>query len=219
MHARLLQPTEYAWVPWKNGRGVTREILVAEPMPNAHPPFLYRLSMAEVTEGGSFSTFAGIDRGLLLLSGEGMRLDSVGQDSRVVEPSGPPVFFSGDWQTQCQLLGGPCRDLNLMWDRSRLVAQIEVCPLPCALDTLHKGVAALILFSLDAPVQVQQAGGESLAVPHQGTLVFSPEPDEPVEVSVRGPATARVARFVLMARGPAQGTAAGHNRAAASAPA
>lgn len=67
-------------MPWKNGGGVTRE-LVKLPHPTDPARFLARLSIATVATSGPFSAFPGIDRTLLMLEGRGMRLSLDGTRS------------------------------------------------------------------------------------------------------------------------------------------
>lgn len=95
--------------PWKNGGGVTRELL-AWPEP-AH--WRVRLSVAEVTAEGPFSRFEGVQRWFAVLQGDGVRLTV---DGAVTEMGGgdAPLGFSGEAATHCALLGGPTRDFNLM---------------------------------------------------------------------------------------------------------
>ena len=62
-------------VPWKNGGGVTREI-VCYPAGADIQSFEWRMSIAEVARDGPFSDFSGIDRVITLLSGNGIRLVS-----------------------------------------------------------------------------------------------------------------------------------------------
>jgi environmental stress-induced protein Ves len=58
---RLLRAGERQALPWKNGGGVTREVI-------AHPPgsdlrhFDWRVSIAEIQGAGAFSSFPGTSR-------------------------------------------------------------------------------------------------------------------------------------------------------------
>lgn len=60
-HGRILRAAERPALPWKNGGGVTREVV-------AHPPgsdlghFDWRVSIAEIHNAGPFSRFPGIER-------------------------------------------------------------------------------------------------------------------------------------------------------------
>ncbi len=52
--------------PWKNGGGVTREI-VCQPPGAGLAAFDWRVSIATIASDGPFSLFAGIDRVITLL--------------------------------------------------------------------------------------------------------------------------------------------------------
>ncbi|MBS0193963.1 MAG: HutD family protein [Proteobacteria bacterium] len=84
MPLRSIPANEYRRVRWRNGGGWTREIAsgrmpvesVATSMPTGD--WDWRLSIAEIERDGPFSEFAGCDRVLVLLSGNGMRLNFTG---------------------------------------------------------------------------------------------------------------------------------------------
>ena len=96
--------------PWKNGGGVTRELL-AWP---AAADWLVRISVADIEKDGPFSAFPGIKRSITVLSGAGIRL---GEPLNVeLRTSDPPVTFSGDLTPDCELVNGPTRDLNAMFN-------------------------------------------------------------------------------------------------------
>lgn len=123
---RIIHPSEHRPQRWKNGGGTTTEI-VREPPVDAAPGdrFLYRVSIADVASDGPFSIFEGYDRHIMLLSGHGMRLD--GGEHGVIELTRhEPRAFSGDWAVTGTLRDGPVRDFNLMVDRARLRASLEV---------------------------------------------------------------------------------------------
>lgn len=117
-------------VPWKNGGGVTREI-VCYPAGADIQSFEWRMSIAEVARDGPFSDFSGIDRVVTLLSGNGIRLvsqqgDTGGMNHLLNEPF-QPFDFSGDLPITAELLDGPCQDFNVMTRRGACVAQVSVC--------------------------------------------------------------------------------------------
>lgn len=95
--------------PWRNGGGVTRELL-AWPTRDA---WRARISVADVTTSGPFSRFEGIERWFAVLEGEGVALVRPGH-THVLAPAGEPLLFDGGEPVNCELLGGATRDLNLM---------------------------------------------------------------------------------------------------------
>jgi environmental stress-induced protein Ves len=121
--------------PWKNGGGGTCEIACWPPGAGL-ADFAWRLSIASIARSGPFSVFAGVNRCIMLLDGDGVHLMSVqstdstqtGQvdiDHRL-DTSMQPFAFSGDNAVHCTLLGGPSRDFNVMTRRGEWHADVQV---------------------------------------------------------------------------------------------
>jgi len=112
---------------WRNGAGWTREIFAARP-DNAGD-WAWRLSIAEIDADAPFSAFPGVDRELVLLTGDGLRLCF---DDGEVVTLGPPhdaVRFAGERALRGELVAGPTTDFNLMWRRDRVRARCWRRPL------------------------------------------------------------------------------------------
>ncbi len=126
-YARLLEPRDYRAMPWKNGRGVTREIAIFPPHSAlVDQPFLWRISLADVTSDCEFSSFPGYDRTLLLAEGNGMVLSFDAAPAVEIRERWQPVHFQGEWHTRCRLLDGPVRDFNVMTAREKVSHTCEV---------------------------------------------------------------------------------------------
>jgi environmental stress-induced protein Ves len=97
---------------WKNGGGLTRELLR---WPAAAPDsdWRLRLSVAEIARDGPFSPFPGVRRWFVVLAGAGVVLSLPGGE-RVLRPGDSPLCFDGAAAPGCRLLAGPTSDLNLM---------------------------------------------------------------------------------------------------------
>lgn len=93
--------------PWRNGGGVTRELLA---WPRADD-WALRVSVADIARDGPFSAFAGVERWFAVLTGDGVRLGAPAVD---VAADGDALRFDGGDAPACALRGGPTRDLNLM---------------------------------------------------------------------------------------------------------
>lgn len=115
-----------AATPWKNGGGTTREI-VRVPAGADLDAFDWRVSIAELTADGSFSSFPGIDRVIALLEGAGvhMRSRDGAVDHRLTTPFAP-FAFSGDQPIDATLIVGQSRDFNVMTRRSHVRATVQV---------------------------------------------------------------------------------------------
>ena len=94
---------------WKNGGGLTRELLTWPTGADWH----VRLSVADITADGPFSAFEGVQRWFAVLEGDGVCLtvDGVTTELRAVSPA---FDFAGAAQTSCALRGGSTQDFNLM---------------------------------------------------------------------------------------------------------
>ena len=111
-------------MPWKNGGGVTTEVAVS-PADAGLNDFDWRVSMARVEGSGPFSQFAGIDRTLAVLEGEGIVLDIAGRPPISVTRATDPLSFPADVSTAAALIGGPITDLNVMTRRGRFSHRVE----------------------------------------------------------------------------------------------
>ena len=106
---RQLCALDVAPVPWRNGGGLTRELLTW-PSPQ---DWRCRLSVADIASEGPFSAFPGVARHFVVLEGDGVALAFDGEPVEQC-PSNAPLVFDGALTPSCHLLGGPVRDLNLM---------------------------------------------------------------------------------------------------------
>lgn len=172
-----------AWVtqPWKNGGGVTHEILRDGPPER----FRLRVSLAEVSRDGPFSRFDEVDRVIVLVEGRGFTLH--GEHTRTLAEPGVPHAFAGEEPIQCALVEGPVRDLNLMVDRRRARLEAERVVLPAGAHTLATGGGELLVFVLAGSVRV----GSDVLPTH--ALVHT---DAPLGLEVPEAATLVVARVL-----------------------
>jgi environmental stress-induced protein Ves len=112
--------------PWRNGGGVTRELLTwSAPEGLVHDGAArhgrdasaagwdLRVSVADITQDGPFSAFPGISRCFAVLEGAGVVLNLREQDQTLTAAS-EPLAFEGAEAPGCRLVSGPTRDLNLM---------------------------------------------------------------------------------------------------------
>lgn len=111
-------------MPWKNGGGTTREIAAWPPAAGLEA-FDWRLSIADIAADGPFSAFPGIDRQIVLLDGDGVRLRARdGSFDHRLSAVGEPFAFAGEATVDATLLGGPTRDFNVMTRRGRCRASV-----------------------------------------------------------------------------------------------
>jgi environmental stress-induced protein Ves len=144
MSGRILRSRDYQRMPWKNGGGTTTEI-----WKHATPTgeMLWRLSIADVASDGPFSEFPGIDRWIMVISGNGMYLAIDGLGTKRLDRPFEPLFFAGDAKTNCRLIDGPIRDFNFMIARSFGKGALQVLPLTAGMAApLDEDTAAIHVF-------------------------------------------------------------------------
>lgn len=126
--------------PWKNGGGSTREIVCCPPGADLHS-FDWRVSIATIDRSGPFSVFAGVDRCIVLLAGDGVALHApqAGWQHRLDSPL-QPFGFSGDDAVDCTLLGSASTDCNVMTRRGTLSPDVQVLHAQAALPTTRQGL-------------------------------------------------------------------------------
>ncbi|GAA2151707.1 HutD family protein [Kitasatospora kazusensis] len=162
MTVQVLRAGERPASPWLNGGGVTREV-AGFPAGAGLADFDWRVSLADVAQGGPFSRFTGVDRVITVVQGAGMALTVAGTEHELAQPY-RPFAFPGDAETDCRLLGGPVVDFNVMTRRGRATAEVEIADfqreievpegavllLVCLAGTAELGAADLRLGPLDA---------------------------------------------------------------------
>lgn len=94
---------------WRNGGGVTRELL-AWP---GQDGWRVRISVADIEADGPFSTYPGVQRWFTVLLGGGVALTIAGTE-RLCRIGDAPFAFSGESSASCRPLAGASRDLNFM---------------------------------------------------------------------------------------------------------
>lgn len=168
---RILRAADYRVMPWKNGGGTTTEIAVV-PDGAGLDDFDWRVSMARVEGGGPFSGFAGVDRTLAVLEGEGIILDIAGRPPAEVTAASAPLSFPADVATTAALISGPITDLNVMTRRGRATHTVERLMVSAPTD-IRPTTATTLILPLDGEVGVTDPTPSRLGP--RDTLVIGPD--------------------------------------------
>lgn len=175
---RVLRATDYTRMPWKNGGGETLEIAVFPPGAGLEE-FDWRVSTATVAADGPFSSFAGVDRTLSILSGAGLILSIDNGVPVILDRNSPPCSFPADKPTSARLLDGTITDLNVMTRRGHYTHYVQRIETPCVLvPSPH------IRFVLcnQGKLQVSTLGGE-LTLDALDCLILAPYERDRVALS------------------------------------
>lgn len=120
---KLVTLASVAPQPWRNGGGLTRELL-AWPMDPAQGPWLARISVADIMRDGDFSVYPGVERWFAVIDGAGVELGFASGTLNLTNCT-EPCRFDGEEAPACRLLAGPTRDLNLMSQRASGDSQMQ----------------------------------------------------------------------------------------------
>jgi environmental stress-induced protein Ves len=153
----ILRAADYRTEPWKNGGGVTREILREPVRPGA---FDWRLSLATIESAGPFSAFEGYQRTLVLVRGAGIELNFAQHGTSRLSAPGQTATFDGEWQTSCTLLDGPSTDLNLIVSKERAQSTSRVAPLTDGQTIQTADWTEVLLCCLSGAIQLTNTAGE-----------------------------------------------------------
>jgi len=155
--ALILRAADRSSAPWKNGGGLTREVAV-------HPPgsdlenFDWRVSLAEVQRAGAFSTFAGVDRHMAVISGR-LGVSIAARAPFSLSSDSQPLTFPGEVPVYAEPGAEPVTDLNVMTRRGRSVARLTRCSAAVATQLGLEADTTLLLAL--APLAVRAAGLEA----------------------------------------------------------
>ena len=144
--------------PWKNGGGVTRELLR---LPAGGDDSTLRISVADIGADGPFSPFPGVTRWFAVLDGAGVRL-AFADRTLNVGPGDAPLRFEGADAPDCTLLDGPTRDLNVMVRHDRAESLVTQATF---LDEAEPGTSPGFGFFALQPLALHGAGALPVTMP------------------------------------------------------
>jgi environmental stress-induced protein Ves len=183
----VIRKDSFSRTAWKNGGGVTHEAIR---VPASGEPFSWRVSVAHIEKSGPFSDFAGYHRRMLLLRGRGLDLTFGNGRRSELREVGDSVEFDGATSTHCNLIEGPCIDLNLI-TASSLRTAAKLVQLEGSFTVEAAAGQTLLVFSLAAALALGDAAGGGtrlnpwdLAVLLQGTLHLDIAEDAPAAVPI-----------------------------------
>ena len=122
---RIVRPADFRSQPWKNGGGITHEIVR---WPDSEH-YDIRVSIADDREPGPFSRFPGYRRWSFLAGAAPIVLDIAGVP-HLLTALGDHIDVDGDAPITCALPAGPTRLLNIL---AREPVGAHVGRGPCAL--------------------------------------------------------------------------------------
>lgn len=122
-----LGPSNFLTLLWRNRQGKTSQMVIYPPeADSSEGHFLFRITKAPVANNASWSLFPGYNRHVLVLEGQGIRLDHGPHGTAELTRYSKPHLFAGEWETQPTLAQGPIVDFNVMVAHGRAETAIDV---------------------------------------------------------------------------------------------
>jgi environmental stress-induced protein Ves len=168
---QILRRAGYRQMPWKNGQGLTEEVLTF-PEGSTVDAFDWRISIAHVGADGPFSLFPGIDRTIALLDGAGLILDLPDETEQLLSPGGKPFAFPGEWDISSRNVDGGTMDLNIMTRRGRATHRLTRQRLEAGAALIASTTTVLIV---NAPATLDASGVAISLQRFEGLLISSGE--------------------------------------------
>jgi environmental stress-induced protein Ves len=166
---QIIRKASFKATPWKNGGGITHEALR---VPESDDPFRWRVSVAHIDASGPFSEFAEYNRKMVLLQGSGVELRFADGVSKSLRKVGELVEFDGAVAAQCELLKGPCVDLNLMVIKSEVV-MVRVERFIESVAVKASRTETLLIFPIDRRVTLEITLGKTVTLEPWDLAVLS----------------------------------------------
>lgn len=161
---------DYRQMLWKNGAGYTVEL--ARSAGENLDTFDWRISMADVKSAGDFSRFNGMQRILTVLEGQGIELyiDDEYESLTTLQS----VQFSGESATRCELIDGPIRDFNLIYDPKQFHARLQWYFEPTKTE-IFSSADLIFIFNQSTELLDIEIDGQVFQLQHQESLYIEQE--------------------------------------------
>ncbi len=141
-----LDPAGYRRTPWKNGGGVTVDIVEHEDA--------WRFGRTPITTPGPFSDYSGFDRAQVLVAGHGLVLQTPTGEIDVRTPL-KPVAFAGEMPIVSCLEAGPVEVVNLIGNRAKVRIDLQVLQAGAALG---RSAGTHIVYAAQGPAALAIEG-------------------------------------------------------------
>ena len=165
----IYSPESFITMPWRNGLGSTIELLKH----SSGDSFKWRLSMADVTQDGTFSDFSGYDRCLILVNGTGMTLTNNEGTQWSLTQQGDAACFKGEDLIQAGLHDGPIRDFNLMTRRKDCSAKVFTSRQQTN-QTIHLDGSLFLFFNIQGNASFNLDNNADIVLAEQHLMQLDP---------------------------------------------
>ena len=159
----ILSPETFKTIPWKNGLGHTTELAINSG--GNLDDFDWRLSIASVVNDGDFSNFAGYQRHLVLIEGEGLILDHRNGELDELTNLLDVANFDGGSKTCGRLVNGGIKDFNIMTNNNSFAAEVNCHVEQHSADISFFSDKLIFAYSLTNEMNIEHGSKPTISVP------------------------------------------------------
>jgi environmental stress-induced protein Ves len=172
---RILRAHGHRALPWKNGLGVAR-IIASQPPEAGYDSLSWQVGTTSIEADCPFSSLPGLDRQFMLLDGKGVELHCRAANGKpdlrqIIDRPLEPFAFSGDWRTECRLLGGPVKVFNVLARREVVSARVATLTIEGATTLETRAGETLLAWVASGAVDVGEKLGPGDAVLVEGGAI------------------------------------------------
>jgi environmental stress-induced protein Ves len=172
---RILRAHGHRALPWKNGLGVAR-IIASQPPDGGYDSLSWQVGTTSIEADCPFSSLPGLDRQFMILEGRGVELHCRAANGspdlrQTIERPLEPFAFSGDWRTECRLLGGPVQVFNVMARRKVVAAHVAILTIEAATTLEAHAGETLLAWVVNGALDVGEQLGSDDAVLLEGRAI------------------------------------------------
>ncbi len=147
----IITPKQFKTIPWKNGKGQTQELCINDG--GTIDLFDWRISIASVTQDGTFSNFPNYQRKLILIKGNGIKLIHDENKTNMLNNVLDMASFNGKSITRTELVDGSIFDFNVMTHEDKYNCKVDTY-----VDTRRINISKCdicFIYNLDGEVNVK----------------------------------------------------------------
>ncbi len=159
----ILSPETFKTIPWKNGLGHTTELAINSG--GTLDNFDWRLSIASVMNDGDFSNFSGYQRHLVLIEGEGLKLDHRNGDIDELTNLLDVAHFDGGNNTCGRLVSGSIKDFNVMTNKNSFTAEVNCYVKQHSANISLQADKLIFAYSLTNEMKIEYGSKTTASVP------------------------------------------------------
>lgn len=165
--------------PWKNGKGTTRQI-IRYPEDSTLDDFIFRVSIASVTETGPFSSYPKIDRSLAVLEGSDLELN-LNNKIILFIPQNTIIHFDGVDKAVVTACPNDVLDFGVMSRQGLAIHTLEKMSIQQG-ESFTRKMPYSLFFSLNPSVIYIMSNNETIYLNQYDSLLLTPEDHQQISL-------------------------------------